>query len=391
MRKKRVLMRKGKSSMSKNSTENNIIKNNKKQIILSSVIILLPVIVGVILFLLMPETIQPEWSSWGDPERYGSRTLALLGLPIGFFVVHSFSIFLVSRDSKNEDQNWKIVTTVFWVLPIVSLTICGFTYALVLGNSISGKVFVSALMGIMFVVLGNYMPKCKPNRTIGVRVKWTLQNEENWNKTHRLAGKVWVFGGIILLATMFVPMGKTGVTLLGLILLMAFVPVVYSYLYYRKQLKEGKWIEGNTVNSSGEKASEKRRTRISMIVSLVVVVLAFLFVFSGKYEVQFGEKALHIDATAWDDATVEYRDITQVEYRNQDDPGSRTFGFGSPLLLMGRFENSEFGEYTRYSHTSCDDCIVIFAGEKVMVLNGKDETETKEIYDQMGTFLLSSE
>ena len=115
----------------------------------------------------------------------------------------------------------------------------------------------------------------------------------------------------------------------------------------------------------------------------MVVVLAFLFAFSGKYEVQFGEKALHIDATAWDDATVEYRDITQVEYRNQDDPGSRTFGFGSPLLLMGRFDNGEFGEYTRYSHTSCDDCIVIFAGEKVMVLNGKNEKETKEMYDEL--------
>ncbi|MGN0412844.1 MAG: SdpI family protein [Lachnospiraceae bacterium] len=369
--------------MSKNSTENNIIKNNKKQIIISSMIILLPVIVGVILLLLMPEKIQPEWSSWGDSELYGSRALALLGLPIGFFVVHCFSIFLVSRDSKNEDQNRKIVTTVFWVLPIVSLTICGFTYALVLGNSISGKVLVSALMGLMFVVLGNYMPKCKPNRTIGVRVKWTLQNEENWNKTHRFAGKVWVFGGIILLATMFVPMGKTGVALLGVILLMAFAPVVYSYLYYRKQLKAGKWLDENTVKASGETVSGKKGNRISMIVALVVVVLAFLFAFSGKYEVQFGESALHINATCWDDATVEYRDITQVEYRDQDDPGSRTFGFGSPLLLMGRFENSEFGEYTRYSHTSCDDCIVITAGEKVLVLNGKNEKETKEIYDEL--------
>ena len=72
-----------------------------------------------------------------------------------------------------------------------------------------------------------------------------------------------------------------------------------------------------------------------------------------------------------------------MEYRTEDKPGSRIFGYGSFTLLMGEFQNSEFGNYTRYSYTSCDDCIVLTVDEKILVINGKDEAQTKEMFEEL--------
>ena len=60
-------------------------------------------------------------------------------------------------------------------------------------------------LGLMFAAIGNYFPKCRPNRTVGIRIIWTLGSEENWNATHRFAGKVWVIGGLIMVLAALLP------------------------------------------------------------------------------------------------------------------------------------------------------------------------------------------
>lgn len=84
------------------------------------------------------------------------------------------------------------------------------------------------LMGILFILIGNYMPKTRQNYTIGIKVPWALDNEENWNRTHRLAGYLWVAGGIIL-----VILSLAGLTnpllLIGVVLFFTLVPTIYSW------------------------------------------------------------------------------------------------------------------------------------------------------------------
>jgi uncharacterized membrane protein len=75
------------------------------------------------------------------------------------------------------------------------------------------------------------LPKCKQSHTIGIKLPWTLESEENWNKTHRFAGKLWVVCGLLVLALSF--WGNIYV-MLGITLLMVFVPTIYSYIIYRK-------------------------------------------------------------------------------------------------------------------------------------------------------------
>ena len=91
------------------------------------------------------------------------------------------------------------------------------------------------LVGAMFVVIGNWLPKCAQTYTMGIKLPWTLDSEANWNATHRFGGKVWVLGGFVTMLSAFY---SNFWSLLIIIVLMVIAPTVYSYLYYRNHEKE---------------------------------------------------------------------------------------------------------------------------------------------------------
>ena len=90
---------------------------------------------------------------------------------------------------------------------------------------------------------------------------------------------------------------------------------------------------------------------------------------------------ISINASLYDDISVKYEDIDSVELRNEANPGSRAFGFGSPKLLMGRFKNDEFGNYIRYAYTKCNSEIVISSKGQILIISAEDEIKTNEIYN----------
>jgi uncharacterized membrane protein len=90
-------------------------------------------------------------------------------------------------------------------------------------------------VGGVFLGIGNYLPKTHQNYTVGFKLPWTLEDEENWNRTHRLAGQVWVFGGTLTIVNAF--LGNMWI-FIAAIVLMVLVPTVYSYWLYTQ--KHGK-------------------------------------------------------------------------------------------------------------------------------------------------------
>jgi uncharacterized membrane protein len=90
------------------------------------------------------------------------------------------------------------------------------------------------LMGILFIVIGNYMPKTRQNYTIGIKVPWALDNEENWNRTHRLAGYLWVAGGIALVILALAGLTNP-VLMIGVVLFFTLVPTFYSWWLHAKK------------------------------------------------------------------------------------------------------------------------------------------------------------
>lgn len=359
-----------------------MIKKNKWQVILSNLVILLPVLIGLLLWNELPDHMVTHWGAEGTPDRMGGKAFSVIVLPCIFLAAQWFCIFVTALDTKNKNQNAKVFLMVIWIIPIVSLIVCSTVYAVALGRTIDLGIILHVLMGLLFVVLGNYLPKCKQNRTIGIKIRWTLKNEENWNRTHRFTGKLWVFGGLILLATILVPMQYFVWVFLPFILVMAFTPMLYSYLYYTKQLNAG----AITKEEIEPTPAEKKSTVISLGVGLVIILLALTFLFTGKFQITLGEDSFTIDAAYWDDAMVRYDEIDSVEFREQDDPhasSGRTYGYGSFSVLMGEFQNAEFGAYTRYSYTDCESCIVLTSEGNVLVINEKTEEETKALYDAL--------
>ena len=352
-----------------------MIKKYKWQLIISSVIILIPIVAGMLMWNYLPEQLATHWGAGGNPDGWSSRSFAMFGMPFIFLAVHWICVFFTARDPKNKDQSSKVFSMVLWILPITSLIACSFIYAVALGNEVHGDMMVRIPLGIMFVVLGNYMPKCKQNHTIGVKVTWALRNEENWNKTHRFTGRLWVFGGLLLLATLLVPMENIMYVVLLLILCMAFAPIIYSYVYYRKQLKTG--------TATKEEAVPFVSTKAALVIGIVVLAFAAIFLSIGKFEVEYHEASFTIETNCWENATVSYADIDHIEYQEHIAAGTRTFGYGTPFIAMGECKNSEFGSHTRYIYKSCDAGVILTVNDKILVINGKDQEQTKAIYDEL--------
>ena len=249
-----------------------MIKKHKWQVIISNLVILLPVLTGLLLWNYLPEHIITHWGISSEPDRWSGRGFSIFGMPLIFLAAHWLCIFITARDTKNKNQSSKVFQMVLWILPITSLIICSCVYAIALGNDVNISMIVRVLLGLMFVVLGNYMPKCRQNRTIGIKVRWTLRNEENWNKTHRFTGRLWVFGGLLLLATIFVPMENFVLIFLPLILIMAILPMIYSCVYYRKQVKSGTATSEDAVLTPAAAKTGK----ISMVVGIVIIKIEIL-------------------------------------------------------------------------------------------------------------------
>ena len=209
-----------------------MIKQNKYKMIISAIITLLPMIFGFIVWDRLPENIATSFGWNGEITGYSSKMFAVVGLPVMLTFVNLICIIATSADPRRKNINNKVFSVVIGIVPVCSL-LCGICiYANALGYQISVESIMPVFMGVLFLVLGFILPKCKQNYTIGIKLPWTLHDEENWDKTHKLAGKIWIAGGIIMTIA-----GLFNLTFLFMTIIFALViiPTVYSYLLYRKQ------------------------------------------------------------------------------------------------------------------------------------------------------------
>lgn len=356
-----------------------MIKKNKLKLLLSSLITISPIIFGIILWDTLPEQMTTHWGMDGTADGYSSRFFAVVAMPIMMLIVHWICIIITAFDTKNKNQSKKVSDMVLWICPAISIYASTLIYASAYGLEISTDIISLIFIGLMFVIIGNYLPKCKHNYTIGIKVKWALENEENWNATHRMSGKLWVVGGLLLMGCVFLPNPIIPYALIIILTILAIIPVLYSYMYHKKQVKEGTATKIVLPNS--------KYYKLFKILTLVFVIVIFIFVgimlFTGDIEMKYEPTSFTIEADYYNDLVVEYDAIDHIEYRKQDDPGSRTNGFGSLHLLMGTFQNEEFGYYTRYSYVDCNSCVVLEINGRTLIINGKNIDETKEIYDEL--------
>ena len=208
-----------------------MMKNQKAKLLLSSIITLIPIPIGLFLWNKLPEQVATHWDFNGVPNGWSSKEFAVFGLPLFLLAVHWICIIGTKADPKAANHPEKIMNLVFWTCPVVSLFCNGSVYAEALGYPVSINNFGAIFVGITFIFIGNYLPKCPHNYTVGIKIPWTLNSEENWNQTHRFAGPVWVICGLLFMVFTFLRC-----QMLSIILIFAatLVPMIYSYVYYKK-------------------------------------------------------------------------------------------------------------------------------------------------------------
>ena len=353
-----------------------MILKNKKHLILSSLATLLPIPVGLALRSWLPDQMISHMSFTGEPDAMTDTYTFIFLMPLILLAFHWLCVFFTVRDPGNKNRNAKPLTLVLWIIPLLSNLCCGMVYALTLGAEFSVTTLMCIFMGLLFAVIGNYMPKYRMNATMGIKTFTTFSSEENWNSTHRLAGRLWFFGGLLMIPCGLLP-GVWGIGLFfGIITVMVTVPMIYSRIFYQKQKARGEDVTPKiTLSPKGKKG-----TVISLVILAVVLLL---IMFTGNVQVTFGEESFTVDATYYSPLTVRYDAIESVEFRQGDMAGLRVGGYASPRLQLGFFENEEFGTYTRYTYGSSDSCVIISNGRNILVIGAKDPAATEEVYNSL--------
>ena len=165
----------------------------------------------------------------------------------------------------------------------------------------------------------------------------------------------------------------------GLILPMTVIPIVYSWRFYEQEKKQGKDIK------AGYSSVDKQIMKGSGIFLILITAFVLFMLFFGDIHYVFNEAHLLVDANMYTDYVLRYDTIEDIEYWEGKMPGLRVGGFGSFRLLMGFFENEEFGTHTRYTYYDPESCIVLTVRGKAVVLSAKTAEETKSIYDTLLT------
>ncbi|MBQ9993595.1 MAG: SdpI family protein [Clostridia bacterium] len=357
-----------------------MIKKNKWNVIIASLVILLPIAAGLVMWDYLPDTMTTHWGAGGNADGFSSKAFAVFVPSCILFALYWLCIFVTSKDPKNEGQSRKALGLVMWIMPLISIFVNAIMYLAAFGKLFNMQTLMFLMLGLMFLVLGNYLPKCKQNYTIGIKLPWTLASEDNWNKTHRLGGKLWVVCGLLMILCAFLPQAAAPYCIVAVIIVATLIPTLYSYALYKKEIGSGKTSEAL---SAAEKKYFSLGAKICLPIIAVLLAVLAVIMFTGDINVSFGDTTLTIEASYYNDLTVEYAEIDSVEYRDGCDAGSKTFGFNSARLLLGTFENDEFGTYTRYSYTKSDAGVIVTAGDKILVIGARDAAETKAIYDEL--------
>lgn len=163
-----------------------MLKKNKKFFIASCIVILLPMFAGFLLWDQLPAQVATHFGRNGEADRYSSKLFAVAGIYLFVLAMHILCSVITEFDPKKRNVGSKIYHLILCICPVVSLW-CG---VMIYGNALGYKdvinlnLWTNVLLGIVLIVVGNYLPKCRQNYMIGIKLPWTLDNEENWDYTH---------------------------------------------------------------------------------------------------------------------------------------------------------------------------------------------------------------
>ena len=205
-------------------------------------IVLLPFIYLAYLWNDLPNKVPMHWNIKGEIDRYGDKS-ELIIIPI-LLPLLVYLIFLVvpKIDPKNKlnTMGSKLQTIKFLLTTFMSILALFIIYT-AKNQTFTNPNYIVLLIGLLYLILGNYFKTIKANYFIGIRTPWTLENETVWKETHRLGGKMWFIGGLIIIISSLMLEKQTNFTLFIVIsAIITVIPIIYSYLKFQNLKKQTK-------------------------------------------------------------------------------------------------------------------------------------------------------
>lgn len=201
----------------------------------------------------MNDKVAMHYDISGNVDRYGSKYENFI-FPVSMIVITIFWLIFIwyyekkaksaSQEKEREEakSNAKVLYFVAGGMTVMfGVMQCFFLY----GNLVQERdnlnylpfdinVVTNVLLGILLIVMGNYLPKTKLNSTVGVRTPWSMQNDIVWAKSNRFGGMVGVFSGLLIIVQALLIKGMTSTFIsVGIIVLFAIISTIYSYYIYK--------------------------------------------------------------------------------------------------------------------------------------------------------------
>ncbi|MCX6785359.1 MAG: SdpI family protein [Candidatus Komeilibacteria bacterium] len=207
----------------------------KKEII-PLLLVIISVVLGFYFYAHFPAQVPLHWNVYGQADSWGSRFAGAIMGPATVAGIYLLFLLIPLIDPKKEkyEQFGKTFRLFRLLLMLVMLGVYLIASLSGLGYNVKVQIWIPVLIGLLFIFMGNYMGKIKPNWFMGIRTPWTLSNDEVWTKTHRLGGKMFMLLGLFMLCAPLLPSMIIFTGMITLVVLLVLSTTVYSYLLFKK-------------------------------------------------------------------------------------------------------------------------------------------------------------
>ncbi len=185
----------------------------------------------------LPPTVATHWNVRGVADGFSSRLVAVSIMPLVIIVMTGLFNLLPKLDPRRANYT-KFIGT-YWLIANAVILFILIGHGMIVATGLGYPVKIGRTMpigvGLLFIVLGNYLTRVEPNWFVGIRTPWTLSSDTVWRKTHRTGGWLMVLGGLVIAACAFLPPGAFLPLFIAAILIMSVIPIVQSYILWKRE------------------------------------------------------------------------------------------------------------------------------------------------------------
>lgn len=192
----------------------------------------MPVTYGLIIYDKLPDLLPIHFNYLGVADGYASKNYALFMMPAIFIVLIILLPIIIKMDPKYQKGRNMVIDIVIYMLALICSCLSGMMIAVGMGIAANVNLIMNMLLGVMLMGIGNYLPKCPQSYMVGIRLPWTLNSAENWKRTHRLGGFIWVISGILMIVNALT--FNYGLAIIFVVTAAIVIPGIYSYLLYKR-------------------------------------------------------------------------------------------------------------------------------------------------------------